>query len=155
MSPERGSKLSIPAALHCTQQGGFGLAKLQCFVFTLHDSICFEGSNCGQINWGSDQQRLTREKISGRHNLVSADIKILAWGSLSHTAAVFGLIRLQKLSLLSVMEDGAPPHCWMSVIAKGKPSRRYEGTTSRTTIPRALAVLLSHIQVEKGTKRCF
>lgn len=55
------------------------------------------GSNYGQTNWDSDQQRLTREKIRGRHNPISADIKILAPGSLSHTAAVFSLVRLEKL----------------------------------------------------------
>lgn len=55
------------------------------------------GSNYGQTNWDSDQQRLTREKTSGRHNLISADIKILASSSLNHRAAVFSLVRLKKL----------------------------------------------------------
>lgn len=58
---------------------------------------CFAGSNYGQTNWDSDQQRLTREKTSGRHNLISADVKILASSSLNHRAAVFSLVRLEKL----------------------------------------------------------
>lgn len=60
-------------------------------------TLCFVGSNYGQTNWDCDQQRLTREKTSGRHNLISADTKILASGSLNHRAAVFSLVRLEKL----------------------------------------------------------
>lgn len=58
---------------------------------------CLVGSNCGQANWDSDQQSLTREKTRGRHNLISADIKILASSSLNHRAAVFSLVRREKL----------------------------------------------------------
>lgn len=60
-------------------------------------TLCFVGSDYGQTNWDSDQQRLTREKTSGRHNLISANIKILASGNLNHRAAVFSLVRLEKL----------------------------------------------------------
>lgn len=60
-------------------------------------TLCFVGSDYGQTNWDSNQQRLTREKTSRRHNLISANIKILASGNLNHRAAVFSLVRLEKL----------------------------------------------------------
>lgn len=48
-------------------------------LYQLHmTTLGFVGSNHGQTNWDSDQQRLPHEKANVRHNLISADTKILA-----------------------------------------------------------------------------